>query len=143
MTMPTIKIEVISPEKVVLRHDQVSMITLPAIDGTIGILPNHTALFTKIVEGEVKITLTNEEILLAVGGGFAEIKNNKVLILVTRAVHADELNENEAQTAKQRALELLQQKPKGEQLLQAQSLYKQALIDLSIIRKKHRIKSGN
>lgn len=134
--MNTLSVEIITPSKVAYSNTDVLSLNVPGADGYLGILPNHIPLFAKLIEGEIKIVSRKEEIYLSIGGGFIEVNRNKVTILVTRAVDADELNEKEVQEALKRAEELLKAKPTGEALLEAQSLYKRSLVDLKLIRRR-------
>ena len=128
-------LEIITPERIAFS-DQVEMLVAPSASGVIGILPYHTPLFTRLIEGEVKITKTGEEYFLAIGGGFLEVTPNKAIILVTLAYHAEEINEKEVLQAKKRAEEALAAKPTGAALLEAQSLFKRSVIALRVIRRK-------
>jgi len=137
----TLNLEVITPYGIIYSDNSVSSVNIPGVTGILGILPHHTPLFCQLTQGEVKITKGNEEIYLAIGGGFIEVANNKVTVLVTRAVHASELNEKEILEAQRRAEQLLKEKPTGEALLEAQSLYRSSLIDLRVFRRKMRSRS--
>lgn len=140
--MNTLNLEIITPSKFAYVDNNVLSLNVPAVDGYLGILPHHTALFAKLIEGEIKIVSGKEEIYMAIGGGFIEVNHNKVTVLVTRAVHAKEINEKEALEAQKRAEELLKAKPTGDALLEAQSLYRRSLVDLKLIRRRHRL-TGN
>lgn len=137
----TLQLEIITPEKIAYQDDSIDSVNVPSENGYLGILPHHTSLFAQLTEGELKISKGNEEILLAIGGGFIEVNKNKVTIIVTRAVHATEINEKKVIEAKQRAEQLLKDKPTGEALLEAASLYRRSLLDLKIIRKRLRNRS--
>ena len=69
--MKTIHLEILTPEKVAFT-DQVTMITASSSSGQIGILPGHIPLFTRLIEGEVKITKGLAVSYLAIGSGFLE-----------------------------------------------------------------------
>ncbi|TSC54235.1 MAG: F-type H+-transporting ATPase subunit epsilon [Microgenomates group bacterium LiPW_16] len=73
---------------------------------------------------------------LAIGGGFMEVTPSKVTILVTRAVHAEEINEAQVLEAKKNAEEILEKKPTGEDLVAAQALFRRSLLDLKILRRR-------
>ncbi len=139
--MAKLNLEIITPSRVVYRNNQVISLNVPSATGYLGILPNHTSLFAKLIEGEIKIALGQEEVYLSIGGGFIEVNKNEVRILVTRAVHADELNRKEVEEALARAKELLKTKPTGSALLEAQSLYRRSLIDLKLMERRRRIYS--
>jgi len=135
--MSTFLLEIITPERIAFS-DQVEMVSVPSSTGILGILPGHIPLFSRLVEGEIKITKKNEDYFLAIGSGFLEVTHEKVNILVTSAYHADEINEQEVLTAKKRAEELLTTKPTGEALLEAQSLFKRSTIALKVLNRRKR-----
>lgn len=133
--MASLHLEIVTPERIAYT-DEVDMVTIQSSNGQLGILPYHVSLFTEIVEGEIKIIKGRDEVFLAVGGGFMEVIENKVMILVTRAVHADELNENEVFLAKERAAEILKTKPAGEALEAAHAAFQRSLLELRVMRRR-------
>lgn len=135
----TLHLEIITPERIAFSED-VDMVVAPGKTGTLGVLPRHQPLFAQLVEGELKIKKKGEDFFLAIGGGFMEITREKVTVLVTRAVHAKELNEAEIIGAKKEAEEALKRKPSGRELAYAQTLLRQSIVDMQILRRrKHRI----
>lgn len=135
----TLHLEIITPERIAFSED-VDMVVAPGKMGVLGVLPRHEPLFAQLVEGELKIKKKGEDLYLAIGGGFMEITREKVTVLVTRAVHAKELNEAEIARAKKEAEEALKNKPTGRELVQAQALLRQSLVDMQLLRRrKHRI----
>lgn len=139
--MKTLTLEIITPERIVYTDSLVNYVSVPSKEGILGILPNHAPLFALLTEGELKIVKDRQEIYLSIGGGFIEVSRNKVTILVTRAVHSQEINEQETLEAKRKAEDLLKEKPSGETLTFAQNLYRRALIDLKVIRRKYKTSS--
>lgn len=128
-------LEIITPERLAYK-DEVTMVTAPTGRGTIGVLAHHVPLFTRLTEGEVKVTKDREEYFLAIGGGFMEVTRGKVSILVTRAVHARELNEAEIQKARERASEAITRGVKGAELAEAQTLLRRSLLEMKVLRRK-------
>lgn len=133
--MSTFQLEIITPERIAFT-DEVEMMTVPSASGVIGVLPHHVPLFARLVEGEVKITKKGEESFLAIGGGFLEVTPAKVVILVTAAMHAHEINEQEVLQAKKRAEEALKTKPTGVEYIRAAALFRQAEIALKVFKKR-------
>lgn len=132
-----IHLEIITPEKVAFT-DEVDMVVAPSTMGTIGILPKHIPLFASLVEGEVKIKKGEEEYYLAIGGGFVQVTKTKVVVLVTRAVNSDELNEEEILRAKNEAESKLKQvSGKGERE-EVMSALRQTILDLKLINRRKR-----
>ncbi len=128
-------LEIVTPERIAYSS-QVDMVVAPGVKGAFGVLPRHMPLFSQLVEGEIKIKSGSDEIFLAVGGGFLEVTPEKVIVLVTRAVNARELNEQDILKAKKGAEEALKQKPTGKELVQARALLRQSLVDMQVLRRR-------
>ncbi len=128
------QLEIITPERTAYT-DTVNALSVPTPNGTIGVLPKHVGLFTVLGEGEIKITSAAKELFLAIGGGFMEIAKDKVSILVSRAVHADELNERAIKEAHDRARDTLASKVKGEELATAQAVLRRSILEMKVIRR--------
>jgi F-type H+-transporting ATPase subunit epsilon len=126
-------LEIITPERKAFT-EEVDMVTAPTLTGTIGVLARHVPLFTSIVEGEVKIVKDNREYYLAIGGGFMQVTKEKVTILVSRALHADELNEAEIAKAEAAAKEILAKAEKGSERSAAQALLRRSVLELKVLR---------
>ena len=131
-------LEIITPERLAYK-DEVDMVTAPTARGIIGVLAHHVPLFTRLLDGEVKITKGSEEFFLAIGGGFMEVTKDRVSILVTRAVHARELNEVEIKKAESRDRDALSRGVKGAELVEAQSLLRRTLLEMKVVRRKRSV----
>src|SRR5664279_925450 len=99
-------LEIVTPEKITFSGE-IEEILINTADGQIAILPHHVNLFTKVIPGEVKIKADKKEKFLAITGGFLEVSNNKVTILADYAVHAEEIEIEQALKAQKRAEEEL------------------------------------
>lgn len=85
----TLKLSIITPEGVSFS-EAVDLVTLPGIDGELGVLPLHTPLMTQIVTGEVQVQDGPQRKRLAVGEGFAVVLPEHVVLLTDLAVMADD-----------------------------------------------------
>ena len=86
-------------------------IVLPMKDGEICILPRHSDLMIAIVPGEMRFeTADGEQRTAIVGGGFAQIINNRVTVLADSVERPEDIDVKRAQEAKERAEEQLRQK---------------------------------
>jgi F-type H+-transporting ATPase subunit epsilon len=84
------------------------MVVAPGASGILGILPRHAPLMTVIVPGEVVIKKDGEpDRFYAVGGGFMEVRPDKVILLARSGEAAEEIDLQRAQEARRRAEELL------------------------------------
>lgn len=110
----TLKLEIVTPEARIYSED-VDMVTLPGVEGEMGIFPMHVPLMTQVVAGEVAVRRGAEEHFLAIGEGFAEITGERVAILTDMAVKADDIDETRAEEARQRAEARLQEKLSDEE----------------------------
>jgi F-type H+-transporting ATPase subunit epsilon len=99
-------LEVITPERKVYEDD-VDMVVAPATDGYVGILPHHAPLFTTLGPGEFKVKRGGVEEVLAVFGGFMDVRADRVVVLTDAAEPAEEIDANRAQEARDRAQQVL------------------------------------
>jgi F-type H+-transporting ATPase subunit epsilon len=111
--MPKIKLDIVTAERMVLSED-VDYISAPGIDGVLGILPRHAPLVTALSFGELRYKKDGEEFNFAIGGGFMEVRPDKVTVLADSAEHADEIDEMRAEQARDRAHQLLMEKPRAD-----------------------------
>ncbi|MFH0951498.1 MAG: ATP synthase F1 subunit epsilon [bacterium] len=103
----TIKLEIVTPERVVLKTEVLQAI-IPTAMGEITILPHHVPLVAILQPGVIEVKTTNnaEVEIMAVSGGFVEVLKNKIVILADTAEKASDLNEERIAQAKQAAEEL-------------------------------------
>ncbi|OGT71624.1 MAG: ATP synthase F1 subunit epsilon [Gammaproteobacteria bacterium RIFCSPLOWO2_02_FULL_57_10] len=108
----TLNVQLISQEKVFLKAEAGEVI-LPTPLGQTAILPGHRALVVELSAGEVELTsgLGGSTIAsFAVTGGVAEVRNGKeVLILAPAAELAEEIHEERARVAMERAQKILRE----------------------------------
>ena len=99
-------LEVITPERKVYEDD-VDMVVAPATEGYVGILPHHVPLFTTLGPGEFKVKKGGVEEILAVFGGFMDVRSDRVVVLTDAAEPAEEIDASRAQQARERAQQVL------------------------------------
>jgi|ERR1041384_3751165 F-type H+-transporting ATPase subunit epsilon len=98
----TLRLEIVTPAAVAYSAD-VHMVTLPAVDGQIGIYPHHVPLLTRIVPGELIVRVGGEETSLAVGEGLVEVTGDRVAVVTDMAVSVAQIDEARIEEARQRA----------------------------------------
>ncbi len=104
--MDTFLLEIATPEKSLLK-EQVSEAQIPGADGYLGILPEHAPLLSKLKPGLLTYKIGGKESVLAVHGGFVEVKDNHVRCLVDQAERAEEIDMARAEAARNKALAAL------------------------------------
>ncbi len=103
----TIRFEFISQERIILQDD-VNMVIAPGASGVLGILPRHAPLMAVIAPGELVVKKDGQEDrYYAVGGGFMEVRPDKVILLARSGESAEEIDLERAIEARRRAEELL------------------------------------
>lgn len=133
--MTTMRLDIITAEGEVFGDD-VDMVVAPGIDGQLGILPHHAPLMTMLQPGEVVIRKGGDETFLMVTGGFLEVMGNRVSILADACERADEIDEERAQAAVERARERMAQQGTDQQLESAASSMRRATVRLDVVRRR-------
>jgi F-type H+-transporting ATPase subunit epsilon len=132
----TLKLEIVTPEAIVYSED-VHMVTLPAIDGQIGVYPHHVPLLTQIEPGEMIVHKDGRDSFVAVGGGLVQITGDRVAIVTDMAVRAENIDEAKAEEARQRAEALLRDKMADEEVASVNAALARSLAQLKVKRRRH------
>jgi F-type H+-transporting ATPase subunit epsilon len=130
----TLKLEIVTPEAITYSED-VDMVTLPAVEGEMGIFPMHVPLMTQIVSGEVSVRKNGQDYFLAVGEGFVEITGDRVAILTDMAIKSTDIDEAKAEEARKRAEERLQQHLSDEEAANVAAALAHSLAQLKVKRR--------
>ncbi len=104
--MASIRLDIVTAERSVYAED-VDMVIAPGVEGQLGILPHHAPLMTTLQAGELRVKKGEEEVSLAISGGFLEVRPDRVVVLADAAERAGEIDVARAEEAKRRAQELL------------------------------------
>ena len=134
--MKTFELEIINPEKVVFKGRAKSLV-LPAYEGKMGVLAGHAHMVAQLTPGEVKVELEQAAsggsvIYFSVSGGFAAIDQKKTQLFVEAAEDAEDVNEQRALLALERAKDQVKQKIEIEK---AQAAIQRALARLRVVEK--------
>ena len=138
--MTTMRLEIITAERQVYADD-VEMVVAPGMEGQLGIQAHHAPLMTALQPGEILIRKDGEDSFLAVTGGFMEVIGNTVTILADAAEHSEEIDEERAQAAVDRAKEQQSQQSSGLQLERVAASLRRAEVRLNVARRR-RPRSG-
>lgn len=133
-------LQIITPERKVF-DETVDQVTLPTESGEITILPNHIALVSKVIPGELQYKKSGKLEVLACGFGFAEIDGEHVKLLVDLAAYETELDEKAIEEAKQNAEEAIKNRQNltEEEYALAAANLQRSLAQLRIKRRKRRL----
>ena len=131
----TLKLEIVTPGATIYSED-VNMVTLPAVEGQIGIYPHHVPLMTRIVPGEIRVRKEGQDDFLAVGEGLVEITSGRVAIVTDMAVAAKDIDEAAAEEARQRAAAHLRDKLSDAEIATVNGALTRALAQLRVKRRR-------
>jgi len=112
------------------------MVTLPGVEGQMGIYPRHVPLMSQMVPGEIIVHKDGQEYFLAVGEGLIEVTGNHVALLTDMAIAADHIDEAKAEEARQRAEARLREKLSDEEVASVNSALAHSLAQLHVKRRR-------
>ena len=131
--MSTLQLEVVTPDKTVVSAE-VDMTVCPGVMGEFGVLPHHVSLLSALKIGNLRYTEGGKQHNVFISGGFADVNNNVVTVLVESAELAEDIDAARAEAAKRRAEERLADKSDNIDHARAQAALNRALIRLSLAR---------
>jgi len=133
----TLKLEIVTPEAKTYSED-VEMVTLPGVEGEMGIYPQHVPLLTQVIAGEVVVRKGGRDYFLAVGEGFVEITGERVAILTDMAIRAENIDETKAEEARKRAEARLSEKLDDEEAAMVSAALAHSLAQLNVKRRQRK-----
>ncbi|PZC50820.1 MAG: F-type H+-transporting ATPase subunit epsilon [Chloroflexi bacterium] len=116
---------------------EVNAISAPGVEGELGVLSRHAPLLTVLQPGELRLRIADQEDLcLAVSGGFLEVMSNDVTVLADTIERSDEIDEQRAEEALKRAEERISGTDEGVDLQRAVASMKRSKIRIDLVRKR-------
>jgi|ERR1700741_1587424 len=117
--------------------DDVYEVTLPTLDGEIGVLQDHMPLVSVASTGVIAVRRDARDSdaqrdFFVTYGGVIEVSDNKLRVLVDEADHADDINEAEAEAAIERAKKLVSEAKDQVSLEHAQQLVDRSAVRLKV-----------
>jgi F-type H+-transporting ATPase subunit epsilon len=131
----TLKLEIVTPQAIVVSED-VQMVTLPGVDGQMGVYPQHMRLITQIVPGEIIVTRDGVDRSLAVGEGLVDVSAERVAIVTDMAIPAEQIDEAQVEEARARAAARLREKISDEEVASVNASLARSLAQLQVKRRR-------
>lgn len=97
-----VTLEIATPMRLVVS-ETVDEVVAPGVEGYFGVLPGHAPFLTTLGIGEVSYRTGRDTHYLALAGGFAEVRNDKVIVLADTAERPEEIDRGRAERARERA----------------------------------------
>ncbi len=134
----TIRLEIVTPERLVYEDD-VDAVTVPGIEGELGVLPHHAPLVTTLGLGELRIRKSGVEDTFAIVGGFLQVRPDRVVVMAETADMASEIDLEAAQEARRDAERALESGDQGgADLATARVALQSALLRIRVAERRHR-----
>jgi len=130
----TLRLSIATPQATIFSED-VEMVTLPGIEGDMGVYPQHLRLITRVIPGELVISQKGQEKFLAVGEGLVEITHDSVAIVTDMAIPADGIDEAKVEEARRRATARLEEKISDEEVAAVNASLARSLAQLKVKRR--------
>lgn len=124
-------LRIITPDRV-FYEGEVSMVEFNTTEGEIGILKRHVPTTVIISPGILTITEEEETREAALHAGFAEILQDKVVIMAEIVEWPQEIDEHRAEEARKRAEERLHSKTPETDILRAETALQRAMARIHI-----------
>ncbi len=134
-----IQCEIVTQDRL-LYEGPADMVLAPGSEGEMGILPNHTPLLTTLDYGILRVRYGGEEIAFTIAGGFMEVRPDLVTVLADVGERVDEIDEQRARAAKERAERLLKEgpPPDTDEYLAIESALRRSNLRLDAVRRYRR-----
>ncbi len=98
----TIRLELVTPERLLLSSE-VDEVVAPGYEGEFGVLPGHTQFLAILNIGVLWYRKGGAVKKIALGGGFAEVTHERIVVMADTAEHSDEIDLERARRARERA----------------------------------------
>jgi F-type H+-transporting ATPase subunit epsilon len=127
----TIRLELVTPERLVLS-EEVDEVVLPGYEGEFGVLPGHTQYLAILNIGMLWYRKGSAVTRIALGGGFAEVNHDRVVVMADTAERAEEIDVERAKRARERAEARLKELSMDDETYQkAQAALQRALVRMA------------
>jgi F-type H+-transporting ATPase subunit epsilon len=129
--MKTLKVNIVTPDGPVY-DSEVEMVSTKAQSGELGILPGHIPMVAPLQIGAVRLKKGGNTELVAVSGGFLEVRPEQVTILAQTAETAEAIDVQRAKEAKSRAEDRMQAQKDDVDFKRAELALKRAMNRINV-----------
>jgi F-type H+-transporting ATPase subunit epsilon len=125
----SLTIELCSPDQPPVEF-QADKVVLPGADGVMTVMPGHTLFLTTLTNGAAIVHQGDETHFFAIHGGFAEILNDKIVVLADMLEASDDIDAARAEAAMARAKGRIQKPEEDTSVEQAEAAMARSLARL-------------
>ena len=137
-----LKVEIVTAEQLVYSEEDVDRLIVPGVEGELGVLTLHAPLLTMIQPGVLRIVKGDDEVEMAITGGFIEVRDNRITILADAAERSEEIDETRAEEARLQAQHRLEERETEVDMAQVQAELARALARIKAVTRRRRRRGG-
>lgn len=104
----TIQVDIVTPEKKIFSENSILSVTVPGIEGDMGILNNHIPIITFLRPGTIQIQAQNKDSSFFISDGVLEFSNNVLTILASEIYDLATIDSNTIDKLKAESKENMQ-----------------------------------
>lgn len=101
----TIQLDIVTPEKKIFSDKGIESVTVPGIEGDMGILPNHIPIITFLKSGKILIETSGKQLSYFISDGVLEFNNNLLTILASEIYDLETISSKDIEHLKTKAKE--------------------------------------
>ena len=101
----TIHLDIVTPEKKIFSDKGIESVTVPGIEGDMGILPNHIPIITFLKSGKILIETSGKQLSYFISDGVLEFSNNLLTILASEIYDLETISSKDIEHLKTKAKE--------------------------------------
>ena len=131
-TLDPMQVEVITPDAVIYSDTGVEMVAARALDGDFAVMKGHLPIAAALKVCPVRIKKGEDEVQIAVFGGFLEMNKNKVTVFAPLAERAESIDTARAEAARKRAQNRLDHHTPDIDMERAKAALQRALVRLQV-----------
>lgn len=125
-------LEIITPERVMFS-ERATSVSAPGVEGNFQVLFHHAPFLTTLDIGKIKLqTADGKEMFFATSGGFVEVRDDRVVLLVETAERADEIDVERANASRRRAEQRLKERDEKTDATRAEASLRRAMNRLRV-----------
>ncbi|HZP26037.1 MAG TPA: F0F1 ATP synthase subunit epsilon [Dehalococcoidia bacterium] len=133
-----LQVDIVTAERQVFSDPAVEKLIVPGVEGEMTVLPRHAPLLTMIEPGVMRIVKRDDEIEMAISGGFIEVRADHVTILADTAERAEEIDVARAEEARRKARETLAARPPDVDLVAMEAALRRSLARIRAAERRRR-----
>jgi F-type H+-transporting ATPase subunit epsilon len=103
-----IQVDIVTPEKKIFSENNILSVTVPGIEGDMGILNNHIPIITFLRPGTIQIQAQNKDSSFFISDGVLEFSNNVLTILASEIYDLATIDPNTIDKLKAESKEKMQ-----------------------------------